>query len=359
MIAEISPHSVIAHCRSVLGLQPDEGATDELFLIALLRRTAGIRCPCSRITLRTAILESLAQLYNDHDDLSGRLDQLIEELIVAGDLLELADVTMGDTDATGNWVFAAPPAFVERKSGTMFLIGIVPDGGTFLSDTFRGRVIHYYNTRSIAPHVGENLAESLISEGLNELPESIWLKAPKIQSPGDLLEKTRQRLSTEPQCAPIPDLEIIDPATKPTYYRGRWTEPSNQTGTFVARRPQEFGAPFWCFAEIKDGTLIRVIDLPIGAFRWRACDAAWHLQMSIDHENGRPQRYRVSDMGGTHRFDFFSPLPLWSERRLMVLGRKCFGARSLFAYEIPATESGEEEEFLNANLWLAPLYDTK
>ncbi|MEX0730249.1 MAG: hypothetical protein WED00_15285 [Aquisalimonadaceae bacterium] len=355
MIVDISPQGVVAYCRSVLGIEAEGTKIDDVFLTALLRRTAGMLCPCSPTTLRAALIESLAYLYDHHDELSSRLEELTDELIVAGDLLELSDVMTGDKEATGTWVFAAPPAFVERKSGSIFLTGIVPDHDSFLSEALSRRIVHSYNTRSIIPEPGEHLVETLTAEGLHRLPESTWLKSPKPQSAAELLEKTRQRLAAESQCAPIAGLAIIDPETKPTYYRGRWTEPSSQTGTFIARRPQEFGAPIWGFAQLKDGTLIRIIDLPVGTYRWRGCDAAWHLQMAIDWENGRPQRYCINDAGNVRRFDFFSPLPLWAERRLMVLGRKCPGERSLFAYEIPANESEQEDRFLRDNLWLVPI----
>ena len=355
MITEISQQDIIAYCRSVLGIKPEGEVIDDVFLMAMLRRTASMFCPCSRMTLRAALIESLAYLHDCDEELSLRLEVLTDELIVAGDLLELSDVTTGDTEVKGTWVFAAPPSFVERKSGNMFLTGIVPDHDAFLSEALSRRIVHSYNTRFIVPEPGEDLAESLAAEGLHRLPESTWLKAPKTQSAADLLETSKQRLAAESQCAPITELEIINPESNPTYYRGRWTAPSSQTGTFVARRPQEFGAPLWCFAELKGGTLMRIIDLPVGTYRWRACDAAWHLQMAIDRENGRPQHYRIGDAGSVRRFDFFSPLPIWSERRLMVLGRKCPGERSLFAYEIPVNESRQEEDFLKENLWLVPL----
>lgn len=357
MIAEISRQEVITQCRSALGIEPQAATVDDVFLAALLRRTAGMLCPCSRTALRAAIAESLSCLH-DLDNLPSQIDELTDELIVAGDLLELSDVTTADTDAKGTWVFAAPPAFVERKSGSVFLAGIVPDHDSILPESLGLRVVHSKNTRYIEPQPGEDLAELLVSEGLTRLPESAWLKAPKTQTAPAHLEKAMQRLASEPTCAPITGLEIIDPETRPTYYRGRWTTPKSQSGTFVSRRPQEFGAPIWCLAELQAGLLVRVIDLPLSTYRWRACDAAWHLQMAIDQENGRPQRYRVTHLGNICRIDFFSPLPLWAERRLMVLGEKRPGEKSLFAYEIPAAEIGEEEDFLQTNLWLVREDDT-
>jgi hypothetical protein len=358
MISEIYPKDVVSYCCSVLGIESEEKKINDLFLTALLRRTAGMLCPCSRTTIRNSLNESLSYLHDRPDEISLRIEELIDDLIVAGDLLELSDVTTEDNVAKGTWVFMSPPAFVERKSGGIFLTGIVPDHDGFLSEELSRRVIHSYGTRLIEPEPNEDLAEILIAEGLHRLPESTWLKSPRLKSAAEFLEGTKQRLAVEPSCPPVAGLEVINPKTKHTYYRGRWTEPSNQTGTFIARRPQEFGAPNWCFAELNLGKLVRIIDLPVGTYRWRACDFAWHLQMAIDWENEAPQRYRKSDLGSVCRFDFFSPLPLWSERRFMALGRRCPGDRSLFAYEIPVNESEQEEEFLRANLWLEPLGDT-
>lgn len=357
MIAKISRQEVIAQCRSALGIEPHAATVDDAFLAALLRRTAGMLCPCSRTALRAAIVESLSFLH-DLDDLPSRIEELTDELIVAGDLLELSDVTTAEIDAKGTWVFAAPPAFVERKSGSVFLTGIVTDHDSFLPESLGRRVVHSKNTRYIEPQPEEDLAEILAAEGLSRLPESAWLKAPKTLTARAHLEKAKQRLASEPTCAPITGIEIIDSESRTTYYRGRWTTPKSQSGTYVSRRPQEFGAPIWCFAELQEGLLVRVIDLPLSTYRWRACDAAWHLQMAIDQENGRPQRYRITNLGNVCRLDFFSPLPLWAERRLMVFGKKRPGEKSLFGYEIPAVEKSQEEDFLQTNLWLVHEDDT-
>tara|TARA_R110002110_G_scaffold415612_7_gene652403 strand:+ start:213848 stop:214942 length:1095 start_codon:yes stop_codon:yes gene_type:complete len=357
MIVEISAQDVVRQCRSALGVASEDKEIDDVFLVALLRHTAGVLCPCSRTALRAALIESLSFLHDCSDDLSSRLESLTDDLIVAGDLLELSDVTTGDTEVKGTWVFTSPPAFVERKSGSIFLTGIVPDRNNVLPEALSLRVVHTHGTRFIDPEPGEDLVGTLTEEGLIQLPESVWLKEPKMQSLASFLEKPERSLASESQCAPISGLEIIDQDAAPTFYRGRWATPGTQTGNFVARRPQEFGAPIWCFVELEAGMLVRLIDLPIGTYRWRACDAAWHLQMAIDRINETPQRYRISDKDSVRRVDFFSPLPLWAERRLMVLGRKCPGEKSLFAYEIPAGEAEQEEEFLQNNLWLAPYED--
>jgi hypothetical protein len=356
MISVVAPSEILRYCRAVLNLQATDEGVDDVFLSAMLRRAAGAFCPCSRAVLRAALVDSLSHLDQEPDTLPARLEDLIDDLLVAGDLLELSDVSTGDAEARGTWVFAAPPSFVERKSGNIFLIGIVPDQDGWLPENIRDRIVFSNNTRSIKPQAEEDLAAQLVREGLSKLPETTWLKGPKTEPPTEALSKATQRLAAEPPCAPVQGLELIDPETKPTYYKGRWTSPKGQTGTFVARRPQEFGAALWCLAELRSGTLVRIVDLPLQGYRWRGCDAAWHLQMAIDRERNGPQRYSIENIDdGTCRIEFFSPIPLWAERRLMILGRKCQVTKGLFTYEIPADEAKQEVNFLRENLWLAPL----
>ncbi len=356
MISVVAPEDIVRYCRSILNLQGEGHGIDDTFLSAMLRRTAGALCPCSRAVLRAALVESLSHLDQEPASLPARLENLIDDLLVVGDLLELSDVTTGDAEAKGTWVFAAPPSFVVRKSGSIFLTGIVPDQDDWLPENIRSRIVLSNSTRSIKPHDGEDLAGQLIGEGLSKLPETTWLKAPKTVAPSEALSRAAQFLAGEQPCAPVQGLEIIDPETKPTYYKGRWTSPKDHSGLFIARRPQEFGAALWCLAEIHSGSIQRIIDLPFRGYRWRGCDAAWHLQMAMDHERKAPQRYSLDTAeDGMCRLSFYSPIPLWAERRLMILGRKRQGVKSLFTYEIPSDEAAQEEDFLQENLWLSPI----
>ena len=354
MIVERTPQEVIDYCRSTLGVGAESKGIDDVLLTGLLRRCAGILCPCSRTALRASLMDSLSYLHSDNSALAERLDQLVDDMIVVGDLLELSDVATDDLEVKGTWVFAAPPAFVVRKSGSVFLTGIVPDQDSMLNASLEARVVYSGAIRFMLPVDGEDLAEALTEQGLHQLSESIWLRSPKIQRAEQLLDSLEQHLAREPVCGPVNGLEILDPSTKVMYYRGRWCEPRSQTGKFVARRPQEFGAPIWCFVKLAEGSARRVIDLPPRNYRWRGCDAAWHLQMAVDDQRGEPQRYRRSSTDNGIRFDFFSPLPLWAQRRLMVLERECVHERSRLAYELPAAEADEEEMYLQQYLWLKP-----
>ena len=359
MIAEIKLDDILAGCRQMLGLPENHrDPLDEVLLAALIRRSAGIHCPCSRATLRASLLESLMHLSEDKQALSECIDTIIEGLIVGGDLLELSDVATDDPEVKGTWVFAAPPSFVVRPSGSIFLLGIVPDQDTFLPQALTARISHEGSTRVIKQKPGEDLAADLREHGMQELSESTWLKYPRAERPKAMLERYERELGLQPPSGVVDDLHILDPTKSVTYYRGRWTAPHSQTGTFIARRPQEFGAPLWCFAKLEAGSVVQILDLPLRKTRWRGCDVAWHLQMAIDSCGQTPQRYRRQDVGNEVRLDFFSPLPQWAQRRLMILGHPCRPEQSLMSYRLPSAEVESEEHFLWEQLWLSRTNDS-
>lgn len=352
MIAELSQNEVIAYCRSFFGVDTDTVEISDELLAEMLRRTAGFMCPCSRSVLRTAVVECLSYLHPDSDALSIKLEQLIQDMLVVGDLLELADVTTEEDGVKGTWVFPSPPSYVVRRNGSVFLTGISPDYDKFLPEDLNVRIIHSRVTRQILPKPGEQLSERLGEQGLNHLSEAVWLKSPKDQSPERIIAQHLDQLRAQTKCGEIVGLEILDHSTKVTYYRGRWCVPVQHTGMFIARRPQEYGAPLWCFVDLDDGQPKHVVDFPPRNYRWRGCDAAWRLQLAIDFCEGHPQKYRRTTLPDSVRFDFFSPLPLWAQRRLMIFGQERPPEKSLFAYEIPFAEAIEEENNLKKHLWL-------
>lgn len=355
MIERLSATKVLADCRRMLGM-PDgqDVALDGATLAGLGRRSAGIYCPCSRATLRASLLECTRGLPASYDSLPEAVDEAIESLIVGGDLLELNDVVTQDSDVPQTWVFAAPPGFVVRPSGSVFLFGVVPDQDSLLPSTLSDRILHRGSTRLLEPQSDEDLPQELRELGLQELSADAWFKSPRPEDPAKLVARHQHRLACENPVTEIPDLQLLDSSRPVTYYRGRWAKPTNQNGTFVARRPQEYGAPIWCLVDLHNGAPVRLLDFPLKQTRWRACDAAWHLQMAIDHCNGQPQCYRRRAAKGSVRFDFFSPLPQWSQRRLMILGKPVPRDRSLLSYVVPANEADTEETFLQQNLWLSP-----
>lgn len=359
VISEIQPREVLSECRGILGLSesPESGIDDRL-LASLLRRSAGIHCPCSRTTLRASLVECLRFLSQDEISLSERIDDVIESLIVGGDLLELSDITTDDPAVKVTWVFAAPPSFIVRPSGSIFILGIVPDQDVFLPQSLSSRISYEGFTRVMVPEPNEDLDTELQEEGLQRLSEGAWLKSPKTEPAEDMLNRFERQLASQPPSGVVRDIQILDPQQPVNYYRKRWVVPKNHTGTFVARRPQEFGAPIWCYAALKEGEVVRLIDLPLRKTIWRGCDMAWHLQMAIDYCRHNPQLYRRKHDDDGVRLDFFSPLPEWSQRRLMIFGRSVLPLNSLISYWLTLAEAETEERFIQERLWLSRTHDS-
>ncbi len=358
VITELEPTDVLPACRQILQL-PDGGAMgiDDELLAALLRRCAGFLCPCSRTALRASLIECLKYL-DDRDELQKRIDLVIDGLITNGDLLELSDVAADESSVKGTWVFAAPPSYIVRPGGSVFLTGIVPDQDTFLPNFLSSRISYDGCARLITPHPGEDLTQKLRDHGLQQLSNEVWLKAPRPETAAGLLGRMECLLESQFPSGAIENLRLIDPAQCVTYYRGRWVTPGNQNGTFLGWRPQEYGAPIWCFIRLTDGIPDRLLDLPVRKSRWRGCDAAWHLQMAIDSCRSNPQRYRKRRDASLLRLDFFSPLPQWSQRRFMIFGRAVPKENCLMSYVLTEAEAQTEEAFLQERLWLEPTEDS-
>jgi hypothetical protein len=356
VIVEIEPEEVIAECRTILRLPAGGRVDDDVFLAAMLRRSAGTLCPCSPVTLRAALLESLQHLGSE-ETLEARIDAVIEGLVIVGDLLELSDVVTEGASVKETWIFAAPPSFIVRPNGKVFLAGVVRDQDTFLPHSLASRITYEAFARIIVPRAGEDLPGELRDQGLRQLPDTVWLKRPRNMPARDLLASMRRQLGLQLSCGTVRELQILDSTRPVTYYRGRWKTPTDQSGTFIARRPQDYGAPIWCLAALEHGVPVKLLDLPQKRNRWRGCDAAWHVQMAIDYCRGQPQVYRSRRVDGDVRLDFFSPLPQWSQRRLIVFGIPVPCEKSLFSFRLPHSEAETEQRFLQNNLWLAPEED--
>jgi len=353
VITETFVRDVIRHSRVSLGLPPSQDETiDVAHVAASLRRAADILCPCSPSTLEGAVMESFLHLTNEIEPLAQVTSSAVESLILYGDLLELDHVTIDNPLVKSNWVFPAPPSFVRRPSGGVFIIGIAPDASTPLPQSLSDRIEYQGFTRILMPLPTEDLPVVLRGLGLLELPAATWLKSPRPTAPADLLSSMVQKLTSQERSGHIPDLSILDTTRNVGFYSGRWVTPTTETGNFVARRPQAYGAPLWVFAQLIDGKIIKLLDLPLKGNRWRGCDVAWQLQMAIDYLRGTPQLYRRRPAPTGAILDFFSPLPLWMQRRLSIVGRQEPREGCLFSYWVPEREVAIEEAFLQSDAWL-------
>jgi hypothetical protein len=355
VISELNGEQVIYLMRRTLELPSvDKHVIDDILLAGSIRRAATFLCPCSPNTLINYLALSLRSLVDDEDLLGIRIDEAINRLIVGGDLLELSNVSTNDLNAKGTWIFAAPPSFVVRPNGKIFILGLVNDENSPIP-SFSSRIIYRGFKRIIQPNLNEQIEVILRDLGLIPLSEKAWLKLPKKTFPDKYLSDMLNRLPGE-FTGSIDDLEILNSDRAWNFYRQRWTKVKNETGFYVAKRAQQYGAPIWCLTELEQGIVKQFIDLPlsINSISQRGCDTGWHLQIAFDLQNKKPHHFRVRDFGDEKILDFFSPIPLWAERRLMALGESVMPFNCLFSYSIPKEEYLAEANFLAEYLWMQP-----
>ena len=354
----LSAQDVHAHKVSELGLDPTALDLTSLEAVAAaLRRAASFFCPCAASTLVRAVVNPLNGLVQDLVELRESVENTLEAVIAHGDLLEQRDIANGDAGArSGLLLYAAPPSFVHRESGSVLLLGIASDQQSPLPDEFVARIEHINHVRILRSATGEDLRAELTHLGLSELSFDGWLKPPTVETAAQHVSRFDRLLQDAPSSSDIPNLTLLDASRSVRYYRGRWVEPRSQTGRFLGRRGQAYGADLWCYVELSNGRPQRFVDLPLDNNRARGCDEAWWLQMAIDAKRGEPQRFRIRrGPGGNCLFELFSPLPMWARRRWDAVGEPTPGSGCLFAYRFPEREIAEELRFIHDRLWLAQL----
>ena len=336
-----------------LGLDPEAlDLTTPEGIAGALRRAASYLCPCSAATLVRAVVRPLRGLVPDLENAKELVDETLEAMISHGDILEQPEVEDG-TSTARVLLYAAPASFVVRQSGLVILLGVTADQLSPLPSELERRIEYLGHVRRLSPSSGaEDLRSELRQLGLFELTPDAWLKGPKPCAASLAVAASDRALDVAPPSRDIPGLLLLDPTKPVRYYRGRWTEPKTQTGRFMARRQQAYGADLWCYVQLTNGHPERMIDLPQRGSRWRGCDEAWHLQMAIDAQRGSPQRFRVTPSGDAMVLELFSPTPAWARRRWDAIGEPVPSAGCLFAYRIPKTEIEEERRFAHEALWL-------
>lgn len=336
-----------------LGLDPDlfDLLTPE-GLAGALRRAASYLCPCSAMTLVYAVVRPLRGLVPDLDKAKEMVEHTLDAMVAHGDLLEQPE-TQESSPSMRVLLHAAPASFVVRQSGLVVLLGVAGDQLSALPPELEQLIQYVGHVRRLSPSSeNEDLCSELRQLGLLELSSDAWLKRPKASTAAQAVASSDRALDAVPPSRDIPGLLILDPTKPVGYYRGRWAEPKAQTGRFVARRQQAYGADLWCYVHLTNGQPERMIDLPQRGSRWRGCDEAWHLQMALDAQRGSPQRFRVTHRGDSVVIEFFSPVPAWARRRWDAIGEPVPGTGSLFAYRIPKAEIEEERLFAREALWL-------
>ena len=342
----VSPSQATAIVIEALGLDAEALDFSSIEAMAeLVRRTASITGPQHRRALTDRIQRALRGLWVEEDPLRPVIGEVVDALLGFGDLVDTP------TDSgEGVAVSLASARFVYMPTGVAFLLGGHRDGLPILPDAFATRVEYALHTRRIRQEGEEPLADLLLELGLIEVPRSHWLSAPDPMPPDELIESMEQRLSVAPTTAEIEGLVVLDSQESVRYYRGRWTTPSRLDGCFVARRPQQYGSPSWCYVRLSGGRLTHLLDLPLS--EGRGCDEAWTIQLALDSLAGRPQVFRCRPAGEDRVLvECFSPVPSCVQRRLDSLGEPVpVSSGALFAHSLAEEEYMSVRETLEEDL---------
>lgn len=321
-------------------------------IAGLLRRSAGFLCPCTEKTITSNVEISLKGLVDDIEATSTMIKETLEALISYGDLLEHQEVSKEDK-SSAILIYTAPPAFVKIRDGSVFLLGILPDRITLLSDELESKIVYKKHMRRLYAEGNTDLPSELIQLGFFELPLNTWLKAPKVQTASSNISRINRMLDEASPSGEIPGLMALDSSKSANYYRGRWVSPDKLSGRFIARRKQLYGADIWCYVELDAGVPQKFIDFPIRGSIWRGCDEAWFLQAAIDFSLDRPQKYRLRpDLDGSAIIDLFAPVPVWIRRQLDALGEQVDSSGCLFSYLFRKNDIIEVVKFIKDRLWL-------
>jgi hypothetical protein len=335
-----------------LGIDAAADLTGAEGLAASLRRAASFLCPAAPRQIIDAVLDAVGPLAPGGELARGDLADLLDLLISTGDLIELPR----QNGISSRLLYLGPPSYVEKRPGEYLLTGIRPFGAPLIGTEVAGAIQYEGHTRAIELDPGDAPAE-LAGLGLHKIRAGQWARQPAEIPAGSLVSQIRSRLAAAGPSGEIEELTVIDPAAKVTYYRGRWRslEPAD-SGVFVGRRPQAYGADLWCLVLVTDGRPQALVDLPAENTTAPAHDEAWRAQAAIDADRGTPQVFRVRDASGSRddlTVDFFSPLPQWAERRLELAGiaiPRSTGA--LCSYRVPRNAMPGVQDFLARMLWM-------
>jgi hypothetical protein len=349
-VQRVERSEVVGRALEVLGL---EDSAVDLFsiegLCASLRRAASLLCPASPQQIVDAVVEALAPLGAEveRDEVAEALDSLVS----LGDLLELRQ-----SGSRTRELFLGPPSYIEKHPGEYLLVGVRARAARLFDEESLGVEIYYEaHTRTLVLPPDAATA-MLTSAGLHRLTREQWAKAPRHQSPSDVIERVQDRLSAERRSGVVTGLTVIDGTASNRFYKGRWRDPRPaDSGLFVGRRPQAYGASIWCAVELEAGVPQAVLDLPTESLVNPGWDEARHVQAALDAERGMAQFYEIRASGQPEQFvfDFFAPLPSWAERYLALVGIPVVKTKgSLFTYRLPEAAVEDVKAFLFASLWM-------
>lgn len=353
-VTKLSPADASALSVRTLGLDPElVGLTSREGLAASLRRAASFMCPTSPSRLIGAVLGAVRPVAEDGEVSREALAELLDLMVAGGDLLELRR----EEDRSVRLLYLGPPSYIEREPGTYLISGVRPYGASLVDFELAPLVEREGHTRTLRIDV-TNAVERLAAAALRAVERERWVGSPVPEQSVTLLQRISDRLDAASSSGDIEGLQIVDPNSTVRYYRGRWRAPAvGDTGDFMARRPQAYGADLWCAVRLVDGAATKLAEFPIDNPVVPGRDEAWRLQMAIDATRGAPQQVALEPFasGDAAVVKFFSPIPGFAERYLQLIGLSLETSGALFAYRVPIGAMTSLRQFLYDMLWMTTI----
>lgn len=324
------------------------GESDGALRLGMLRLAATRLCPIPREVLVAATVTALRGLESSETSSPSDVDGDVDALVASGDVL-LGSELVGEKPRA--MIYLAPPMFVRRSSGAVYVMGGLAEGSSPFKDIthLRGPL------RELLPAPSD---QELIDEGFTAFPMDAWMESPSARSEASLLLELEDGLDRIGNSGELLELELLDPTANPAFYRGRWVPARRASGRFIARRKRKWGGRAWGYAEVVDGQAVKFRTFPVIDPRFRACDEAWWAIFALDASHGSRQPVEIDQLADTTRLAVRTPLPMWAERRLLAVGAlaETRPSGALVAYDLRAVDAEEEIKFLVDHLWMEPVY---
>jgi hypothetical protein len=317
-------------------------------LAALIRKAASFSCPCPPESLARTVTRLLEPL-NQSESLYEMVRDAIDQVVAYGDLIETKNNNSPRAD-----IYLAPPSFIQTSQKRFLLFGVIPDGEDPTPPELRPNLDSVMYSRRLESSDAKLVEQAFLEAGFIQLNAESWLKCPFALPASEFVAKYDAALSNAGPPGTPEDVSIIDLSFPVDYYKGRWTKLKKQTGRFIGRRSQTFGAQLWCYLEAQDGVVTRLLDFPLYEDHWRACDEAWHLLQACDANAGHPQRFRIRQGHNKEQMviDLYSPVPEWATRRWEAIGLRTVPSASLMSFIIPTAQVDAECSFAKQRMWL-------
>ncbi|WP_156481313.1 hypothetical protein, partial [Herbaspirillum rubrisubalbicans] len=239
-----------------------------------VRKVCASQCPLPRRNLIKISKQLLEHLGGNSSDIYAEIEDAVEGLFEAGDLVELTKAGGDDEDYAAEWVFLSPLAYTIRESGRIYIVGATTCDTHVLPASIASSLIYNGPYRYLANPDSDN-QDILSSIGLRSISSSHWHSPSTVLNAEQVIQQAQKRLNTSTSSEATYGVKIISPFVSfDQSYKSRLVAPTIETGFFVGRRPASFGNEHWCFFQMINGSVVKFVDLPLKNNCERACDAA-------------------------------------------------------------------------------------